>query len=231
MRCSYFVALAAVLSGVVAMTAVSAQAEDQFKWTGFYIGANAGGSSGNSSMDFTASQNGPCFNCGDLPLGLSGGLAGGHIGYQQQVGALVLGLEGSYDWSSIKGSQNADNRTIPRVDEVNVSSLATINARVGVANGRWLGYATGGWATADVTANESRANRFDVSGKAQHSGWDAGGGLEYAATNSVVVGIEYTHVDLGTASHQLDFSPRVFDVFDVHSTLDVVKGRLSWKIN
>src|SRR5580698_1271119 len=99
-----------VLAGLaVAMMAGSAAAADMtpryqqpyvkaplynpaYNWTGFYIGINGGGGWGNSAWDTTGG------------FDTSGGLVGGTIGYNWQLGTWVLGVEGDIDWADIKGS-------------------------------------------------------------------------------------------------------------------------------
>ena len=67
-----------------------------FTWTGFYVGVNGGGAFGTSTYNFGG--------LGSTSFDASGGLAGGTIGLNYQTGALVWGVEGDGDWSSISGS-------------------------------------------------------------------------------------------------------------------------------
>ena len=63
-----------------------------YNWTGFYVGINGGGAWGNSQWD------------GLNKFDLSGGMIGGTIGYNWQVGQIVVGAEGDIDWSGVKGN-------------------------------------------------------------------------------------------------------------------------------
>src|SRR4051812_8118099 len=67
-----------------------------YNWTGFYVGVNGGYGWGTS--DWTAAS------VGIADLKTKGWLAGGTLGYNYQMGSWVLGLEGDWDWSNIKGS-------------------------------------------------------------------------------------------------------------------------------
>ena len=51
-----------------------------YNWTGFYVGINGGGGWGNSAWDTTGG------------FDTSGGLVGGTIGYNWQMGTWVLGV-------------------------------------------------------------------------------------------------------------------------------------------
>src|SRR5437016_1047173 len=62
-----------------------------FSWTGFYIGVNGGGGWGSSHSDLTGHTS------------TSGGMAGGTVGYNLQMGSWVFGLEADIDWSDIGG--------------------------------------------------------------------------------------------------------------------------------
>ena len=72
-----------------------------YNWTGFYVGVNGGGGwSTCTGMDPAA---GPGINS----LNGSGALAGGQVGGNYQIGNVVLGLEGTYDWADIRNTQSA----------------------------------------------------------------------------------------------------------------------------
>src|SRR5271156_1482477 len=60
-----------------------------YNWTRFYIWLHGGGAFGSSSWDLTGSRD------------ISGGLVGGTIGYNYQVGRAVFGVEGDIDWADI----------------------------------------------------------------------------------------------------------------------------------
>ena len=66
-----------------------------YTWTGFYLGINGGGGWGRSQWD------------GINPFDVSGGFIGGTVGYNWQIGHVVLGAEGDIDWSGIDGTTTA----------------------------------------------------------------------------------------------------------------------------
>src|SRR2546430_6828076 len=66
-----------------------------YTWTGFYLGINGGGGWGRSQWDALDT------------FDLSGGVIGGTVGYNWQVGQAVIGAEGDIDWSGIKGTSTA----------------------------------------------------------------------------------------------------------------------------
>src|SRR5207249_504288 len=69
-----------------------------YNWSGLYVGVNGGWGFG------TSSHTDANFGLATAGFGVNGGLAGGTIGYNYQIGQWVLGLEGDLDWAHIAGS-------------------------------------------------------------------------------------------------------------------------------
>ena len=70
-----------------------------YNWTGFYVGVNGGGAWGSQDpLNIITNR----FD--GLSTGISGGLFGGTVGAQMQMGHVVMGLEADLDWASITGS-------------------------------------------------------------------------------------------------------------------------------
>jgi outer membrane immunogenic protein len=152
-----------------------------YNWTGFYVGINGGGGFGRS--DFSAP-----FSSGSFDT--SGGLVGGTIGYNWQMGQVVFGLEGDMDWSNIRGSGFCGGVT---TCEVRNNWLATARGRLGYAFDRFMPYVTGGLAVGDVkTSVTGFGDTRDTI-----TGWTVGGGLEASIAGPWTAKIEYLFVDLG----------------------------------
>ena len=76
----------------------------------------------------------------------------------------------------------------------------SIRGRLGFAFDRFLLFATGGWAT----GNPSTAFAFTgtapfVTTSGRSNGWTAGGGLEYAITDTILARLEYRYTALRTS--------------------------------
>jgi outer membrane immunogenic protein len=157
-----------------------------FNWTGFYVGLNAGYGFGTS-------------NWSDPPatsIKPKGALVGGTIGYNYQVGSIVYGVEGDWDWSGVKGSVGCP--TGLATCETSSTWLATFRARFGYAFDRWLPYFTAGGAYGNVKATYTPVIGPVVSTSKSQLGWTAGVGLEYAFLGNWSAKIEYLYVDLGS---------------------------------
>ncbi len=149
-----------------------------FSWTGFYIGLNGGGGFGRSAWDSTGSFN------------TSGGLVGGTIGYNYQIGQAVVGLEGDVDWANINGTTN---NLCGLGCKTKDSWLSTVRGRLGYAADRFMPYITGGAAFGDVKASTPGF----AGGSSDRAGWTLGAGLEFAVAQNWSLKAEYLYVDLG----------------------------------
>ncbi|MGA2495475.1 MAG: outer membrane beta-barrel protein [Roseiarcus sp.] len=189
-------AVALVVAGSAAFASDLGAPAPAFDWSGFYVGANAGYGAGSPSVGFAPNDPnayyGSCsgLNSATCPpgasLGLSGGLAGGQIGYNRQLDAnWLVGAEADYDWSGAHGTTNSNfllGSVGPStfVAKQSIQSFGTVRARVGVIpTATLLIYATGGLAFGTV---RDSATLFPTSG-GPGSGGDLGGGYGYICTS------------------------------------------------
>ena len=160
-----------------------------YNWSGFYVGVNGGGGWSN----FTGVG-------GTIPgvnsLNASGAVAGGQAGGNYQIGNVVLGLEGSYDWADIRNTQvgplGAGTLTLVTKNDY----IATVAGRVGYAFDRVLIYGKGGAAfTRDrLDANLAGPVPGTATGSFDRTGWLAGAGVEWAFWGNWSVKAEYDYM-------------------------------------
>lgn len=170
-----------------------------YDWTGFYIGATAGGSLGASDqvnpttkLSFANGYN------------IKGGLGGATIGYNWQVSRFVIGFEGDGSWGSEYGS-NTDIGTVGRPAFLSYTKetwVATARLRVGYAVDNLLFYGTGGFAAAGAEAGIKNANTLALldSTTSTHSGWVAGVGLEWGFAPNWSAKFEVLHMELNSTA-------------------------------
>lgn len=85
-----------------------------YNWSGFYIGANAGGGSSHNCWDTTAVVLlGPVPSTPEGCHNATGALVGGQIGYRWQAASWVFGLEAQGDWANLKGSNTSSPAAFP----------------------------------------------------------------------------------------------------------------------
>ena len=174
-----------------------------YNWTGFYVGINGGGGWGRS--DFSTPFASDSFNT-------SGGLVGGTLGYNYQMGQVVFGLEGDMDWSNIRGSGTCGGGLSCSVRN---DWLGTARGRLGYAFDRFMPYVTGGAAFGNIKTS------VDTLGSSNQTkaGWALGGGIEAAIAGPWTAKVEYLHVDLGRGSSVLGSDAR-FDANIVRAGLN-----------
>jgi outer membrane immunogenic protein len=210
-------------------------------WTGWYIGANIGGSFGSASESATFAG---------VPVGggspsLDGVVGGGQIGYNWQANAWVFGLEADIQGTSEDGSSSASETVTP----IGILALAPVTGTLGYSEklpwfgtvrGRlgflpapnWLIYGTGGLAYGEVDTDTTltvgalaASNNFDTT----RVGWTAGGGVEAFLTRNWSAKLEYLYVDLGSFSNTFTglgtFTPVTLST---HVTDNIVRAGLNY---
>lgn len=213
-----------------------------YDWSGFYAGLHIGAANADiTATDFTQPLGG--FFTDLVPAGTEGfnfsntSIAGGvHIGAQSQWQQFVLGVEAS--WTATDVRQTIISPYFPASDTETgkVEDLVTVVGRVGYAFDRFLIYAKGGYAGGEV-GFRARDNVALVTYQRTlwQSGFAVGGGIDYAITNALILGVDYTHIDLGSKS---DTGNNVFDsgalgvnpeTYRTKATVDMVMARLSYK--
>jgi outer membrane immunogenic protein len=165
-----------------------------YNWSGFYIGVNGGYGFADSTWN-TPIGNSPSFNA-------YGEMAGGTLGWNYQIGQIVLGIEGDYDWQNVRGSSTGATSTcfttITLIGGCNTSSnwYGTFRGRLGYAMDRFMIYATAGGAVTDIkawTATTTPSANTEL-------GWAAGAGVEGAITDNLTAKVEYLFTDYGNGS-------------------------------
>jgi outer membrane immunogenic protein len=201
-----------------------------FSWTGFYLGANVGGDFLSSNLGTTVPATSniiPPATALATGLGNAGaegrGVAiGGQIGYNYQIGHIVVGLEGDADYLTNRlhrdtgpTSFNAGLNTGEVVDNIRNDLLVTARGRFGWAADRLLIYATGGWAGTHQSFARNQywsfadgcpaginglENCHDGAISGFKSGFVVGAGFEYAITNNLSVKGEFLHAEFPGSS-------------------------------
>jgi len=167
-----------------------------YNWTGFYAGVQGGYGWGHP--DYFVPSTGF-----DHSWSATGGFGGGFLGYNIQMSNFVFGLQGEYNAADIKGSQI---NTFGNNQSAKLSSFGSIDGRIGLAWDRVLLYAIGGVAFGDPrqTFTIGTAGPSTTFSGGKHTGWDLGGGLEYAFTNNWATRLEYRYYKFGSATVQPD---------------------------
>jgi len=186
-----------------------------FTWAGPYVGVQVGYGWGdendNQSFNFPEPDPEPADE-----FDMDGFLGGVHAGYNWQMGALVLGVEGDVEFSTYEGDANfLYESTDPDIIASGNLSMesdwqASLRLRAGFAVDRLLVYATGGVAFADAELSVDGTTEGDLVGSFGGSddqtliGWTAGVGLEYAFTDNFTARVEGRYADFGEEDFNID---------------------------
>ncbi len=193
-----------------------------FTWTGFELGAHVGGGTGTTSVQFPESVVFAGFRVSNSynDSGIFGGL---HVGYNLQLGAIVAGIQGEYNFAGITGGTS---NIFLNQESTAVREFGSADGRIGLAFDRLLIYAIGGFAYADIrnqincavtlcgafippnlvtglqtpVTRDFAANRY---------GFDVGGGIEYNLLGNWTVRAEYRYYNWGS----LGFADAGFGAF------------------
>lgn len=184
-------ALALALTGVLALSGVAeADSLSQPIWTGRYVGgslAYASGGDDRVSMLPSGARPGA--------LELSGSEVALQLGFNQQKKALVWGLEGALSFNGIDSS--VTDGTITARSEV--SRAVSLRARLGLAQGRSLVYATGGLSLADLRYQVSGAG-IAIDDSRTSLGYVLGLGYEQAMEGDWSLNATWLYTNYGNAT-------------------------------
>ena len=206
-----------------------------YDWSGFYVGINGGW--GKADYDHAFNSAGHYnFVAGDsFNYSKSGGVLGGHLGYNWQAGQWVFGIDGAMmkTWLD-SGAQTSPFFPATDTFQSKIDWIATATGRVGYAWNNVLGYVKGGWAYTSFNDFVQDTNDFvDADGK--KSGWTLGGGVEFALSPNWIFGVEYNYYDFGSINvnqASTNFSGGTFTPGTDHNldlTVQTVLGRLTYK--
>jgi len=258
--------------GLAAMLAGPAMAADMpvaaplpppvyYNWSGVYVGANVGGiwSTVNQTFPnptlFGGTGPGSVANFSTSP---NDGIVGFHAGAQWQWGAWVLGVEAALS-GCFNECREVSGIISPPVGiaantffEHKITNLFTVGPRIGYAWDRFMIFATGGWASANLKSAQCFANiannlanapgpcdgpgtRFNGASR-NNNGWYAGGGFDYMVHKGslvdVILGVEYQHYDV-SGQNAFCFNPSCGAAtgwdFDLDSKGDIFRARLTIK--
>ncbi|HEY0329549.1 MAG TPA: outer membrane beta-barrel protein [Rhodopseudomonas sp.] len=192
-----------------------------YDWSGFYIGANAGG--GWAKDRWTGGIDGLDYGSHTA----DGAVAGGQIGYRWQSGTWVFGLEAQGDWADIKGN-HTDFAGF--VDNSKLKAFGLFTGQVGYAWNNALLYVKGGAAVTSSSYNYFFPGVAGFDGSTSDRtrwGGTAGVGLEYGFAPNWSVGVEYDHLFIDRKTE--NFTGNLLGTFRTGGDTDLVTARLNYR--
>jgi len=249
------------------MRVTPAQAPAVANWSGFYLGANAGMGWGEGQFDALSGLLFPGYNdnisiedalipagAGTFPAAKgsdSAFVGGGQIGYSWQIDQIVFGLEGDLMATDLTNSASTTaartvggrTQTVTGFYAAEFGWLGSVRGKVGIANGNFLYYATGGLAFAEAelhtrfsvvnaAGNTPLTGGNSASDVSDRVGWTAGVGAEWAFTGGWSLGAEYRHTSLGDQMFNFgDVDPSLASQPDLKTKVPLELDQVVLKVN
>jgi outer membrane immunogenic protein len=186
-------------------------------WAGLYIGGNVGYGWGKGGTDFSSTVDPAAFGVANTSLDSKsrGVIGGAQIGYNWQMGSLLIGLEADVQGADVKSSASSgpvfntfSAAFVPgsfRSADQKLSWFGTARGRIGTTiTPDILLYATGGLAYGQINNSgqlfETVTAQFPASISKLSVGWTAGAGAEWMFAHQWSAKVEYLYLDLGNVS-------------------------------
>lgn len=196
-------------------------------FTGFYIGGGVGYGNANHNLTVQVYDEEDTFNL----LNSHGFIGEGRIGYDRAFGRILVGVFGSYSLNNMETNFSVTelgSGNIEKGDEWSVGGRAGV-----IVAPRTLAYILAAYTRTDYTINAtdgmdtfSKETKFD--------GISVGGGVEFAVTSNIFLGMEYTHTFYGkeavldTGATPVDgFGARLIDDLDEDKIMATLKIKLN----
>jgi outer membrane immunogenic protein len=194
-------------------------------WTGFYIGGHLGGAWSDVSWE-NVNLTGERVN-----NDASGFIGGGQIGYNQQFGNVVLGVEGTLSGSTLDGDFRSGKK-VPVTYSTEVSTIATLTGRLGFTVNQWLVYGKAGWAGVQIDViGQNAALGDNFSFDDWRSGWTIGAGIDYKVARNISLGVEYSLIDLGSSHyHSTTTLGQPINIVDHDVQVQSITARLNFHL-
>ena len=207
------------LGGALWPSTAGAQPTTPFNWTGFYVGANAGGALKRESNSLSI-ENDPnnyfapavipeVGHNGSGDLNASGFTGGAQIGYNRQHGSFVWGVELDFNWLDLNTRRSSEfrystnNAPYSLTTQESTDWLMTVRPRVGWALDNFLLYLTTGLAVTHSHFKQSfeeppfTPDPVTVSASRTSVGWTVGTGVEFAFWRNWSARAEYLYARFG----------------------------------
>ncbi|MGC2080431.1 MAG: outer membrane beta-barrel protein [Xanthobacteraceae bacterium] len=198
-------------------------------WTGFYFGGNVG--YGWRQKEFIDNFS-PPIGAEDGSVTANGVVGGVQGGYNYQIDAILLGIEGGFTWSGANGTFSCFPLLAPQTCTANPQWLADVAGRLGVVwnspvFGNLLFYGKGGaaWVRDNYTdlalsgAPGPALPGVLFSASETRSGWVAGAGIELMILPAISVRAEYDYYGFPDKSVGFNGGPGNFFTEDIKQNM------------
>ena len=227
------VALSATFLAFVFIVA-SSPARAETDWSGFYLGAHAGGIAAKEHWTWNQAG-GYAASAGEThDPSVNGLIAGGQVGYLHQWGPWVAGVELSATTGHLKDKSNSS--TTPGVAfKTTIDWFATAAAKFGYAQDDYLFYGLAGYAGTDIHTSVGRPGISEFFEEVWQSGYLLGAGVDYKLSKHIVIGAQYNYMHIperdrtGVGQFEAGGSTGISESIRVGADYHVATIRMSWQ--
>lgn len=211
----------------------SAQAETA-DWSGFYIGAHAGGLAAKEHWEWNKAGLYAASAGEKHDPEVNGLIAGGQIGYLHQWGPWVGGVEMSATTGHLKDSSDSTSTSGVRL-KTTIDWFATAAAKFGYAQDDYLFYGLAGYAGTDIHTSAGRPNVSEFFEEVWQSGYLLGAGVDYKLSKHIILGAQYNYMHIpkrertGVGQYETGGSTGVQESISVGADYHVATVRVSWQ--
>ena len=241
--CGWGLAGSAAIAGLLGATQNNSASTG--KWSGFYAGGQLGCAFDATKWTFqnvnvglpndfnSAAGQSATFKHNPLRFG-------GIAGYNFQFGNVVAGAELTLSSglnSQIAGPFNQQPTLESQKFASSIGQIFTATGRVGyLVDPRWMLFAKGGLATANVTANlqgaAAPATFYSSSASNRMTGFTLGTGAEYQLTRNWNLGVGYDYYNLGSQTFSVACATCSTPILlGVNPVVHAVQGRLAYRFD
>ena len=219
----------------------AAQPPGPTDWSGVYVGVQGGGGWAFTGWTFPVDSFFTIFD-GNKSFNAvsSGGVMGGHVTLNHQIGPFVIGAELLVSAAELERERIGPITQVFPTDQLTtrLTNYGMLTGRLGYAHDDWLIYFSGGFAAGHISLEAvSGPPVAGVIGQVggHINGYTLGGGGEYMIAPNVAIGVQYDYIRLGGERYATqttgtpDDTPFIVDVHDVD--LMTVTARLSLKLD
>jgi opacity protein-like surface antigen len=207
-----------------------------FDWSGAYVGGSLGLAHTSADSPVTIKDlpfdvslsTDETLNYEQSETSLTGGI---HVGWQKHWGRLVAGIEAGF--SVLRFDNTTESPLIPLLSRsAEVRDILILTGRLGYADGRWLAYAKGGVASAQIDISyDDRFTGLSSSSSGREIGWTAGIGIEYALTLNLFLGVEYNYLQFRADATPPPLPDIPAHIHDADIDIQSVVVRLNYRFN
>lgn len=210
--------------GVISQPAPAGYEAPARDWTGFYAGIFGGVSTGN--FDYSLNLPAPLPAMGFDANG-GGGIAGVQIGADYQFDQFVIGAVADIALSNHRAEIGLDLGGVAASVSSELTYLATIRGRAGVAFENLLAYAHGGVAFGKTEQEISGGGVVAFENDVDRVGFTIGAGIEYAVTENISLQTEYAYTSFG--DEELVALPGGLGSIDENLSFHTVKAGVNFR--